>query len=295
MTADGRLSTVFYWAIALNLIYVVIEASAGWVKGSMGLLSDAGHNLGDVASLLISLVAYKAARRAANDRYTFGYGRATVEASLANAVILYVAVVLIAVESIDRLLHPSAVDGDTVAWVAAAGVVVNGVTAWMLLGHSRNDLNVRGAFMHMAADTLVSVGVVVSGIIIAFTGWYVIDPIIGLCIAVMIAAGSYSLLRESLRMALDGVPDNIDVDKVRAAILAVPEVSSMHHLHIWSMSTTSTALTVHVVVSDPSQIDRAIAGVREAACGCGISHSTIEAETASNECGDVSCSCGQKR
>lgn len=284
-TKDGKLSRVFYWAIGLNLGYVVIEALFGWFSGSMGLLSDAGHNLSDVASLLIALLAFKAAARPANSSYSYGYGKATVGASLVNAVILYVAVIFICIESVERLVKPAAVDGIEIAWVAGIGVLVNGVTAWMLMRHSHNDLNVKGAFMHMVADTLVSVGVVFAGILISFTGWTWLDPVVGIIIAVMIAIGSWSLLRESLRLSLDGVPANVDMKRVEAAISSVPEVKSFHHLHVWAMSTTRNALTVHVLVSSPDKIDAAIDGVRRALENVGIDHSTIEAETTEHGCG----------
>lgn len=283
---DGNLSQIFYWAMGLNLAYVAIEAVFGFISDSMGLLSDAGHNLSDVASLLLALLAFKAAKRPATSNYSYGYGKATVEASLANAVILYVAVTLIIIESVDRLLHPASVNGSEIAWVAAIGVVVNGATAWMLMRHSHNDLNVKGAFMHMLADTLVSVGVVASGIVISFTNWLWLDPVVGLIIAAIIAIGSWSMLRESLRLALDGVPDNVDIKKIEQTIASVPGVKSFHHLHVWPLSTTRNALTVHILVDKPGDIDPAIDAVRKALAAIGIDHSTIEAETEFHSCGE---------
>lgn len=284
-THDGKLGKIFYWAIGLNLAYVLLEAGFGFATGSMGLLSDAGHNLSDVASLLIALLAFKASRRPVDSKFTYGYGRATVEASLLNAVILYAAVIFIIVESVGRLLHPAHVDGLEIAWVAGVGVIVNGVTAWLLLSRSHDDLNVKGAFMHMAADTLVSVGVVGSGLVINYTGWSWLDPVVGILIAIIIAVGSRSLLRDSLRLSLDGVPSNIDVAAIKAAIGAVPEVRSFHHLHVWALSTTQNALTVHVIVEDPARIDSAIEGVKTAVSLLGISHVTIQAETMPHDCG----------
>lgn len=283
--SSDSLKAIFYWAIGLNMAYVVIEAIFGFINGSMGLLSDAGHNLSDVASLLIALIAFKASRRPATPNFSYGFGKATVEASLVNAVILYVAVIFILIESIDRLIHPASVDGFEIAWVAGAGVIVNGITAWMLMRHSRNDINVKGAFLHMLSDTLVSVGVVASGIIIHFTAWSWLDPIVGILIALMIAFGSWSLLKEALSLALDGVPGSVNIQKVKSAISSVPEVESFHHLHIWAMSTTNNALTVHVIVASPEKIDPAIAGVRKALEKVGINHSTIEAETKEHDCG----------
>lgn len=284
-TQGGSLGAVLYWAIGLNLAYVGLEAAFGFISGSMGLLSDAGHNLSDVASLLLALLAYKAAQRKPTPRFSYGLGKATIEASLVNAVILYVAVIFIAWESAERLLHPEPVDGAEIAWVAGVGVIINGLTAWMLLSRSRGDLNVKGAFLHMAADTLVSVGVVASGIVIRFTGWSWLDPAVGILIAAMIAVGSWSLLRDSLRLALDGVPASADIDAIGRAIMSVPQVQSYHHLHVWALSTTANALTVHVIVADPVEIDAAISGVRGALGAMGISHSTIEAETSMHTCG----------
>lgn len=283
--APESVNAVFYWAIGLNMLYVIIEAAFGFYTGSMGLLSDAGHNLSDVASLVVAFVALKVSQRRPTVAYSYGFGRATIGASLVNAVILYVAVIFIAWESIERLLHPAPVDGDTIAIVAGAGVVINGLTAWMLLRHSHDDLNVRGAFLHMAADALVSVGVVVSGIAIRMWGLEWIDPVVGIAIAIIIAVGAWSLLRDSLRLALDGVPSSIDTTAVGRAIAAVPQVLSYHHLHIRALSTTATSLTVHVLVASPADVDAAIAGVRGTLARMGIHHSTIEAETTTHSCG----------
>lgn len=277
--AGSRLNRAFMLGIGLNVAYVILEVIYGLCYDSMGLLSDAGHNLSDVASMIIALIAYKAAQRAPTERYTYGFTRATVDASIINALILYAAVALILYESINKLFHPVATDGIVIAWVAGAGVVINGLTTWLFIYGSKTDLNIRGVFLHMLADTLVSVGVVVSGVVIHFTGWYIIDPLMGIGIAVMIAVGSYSLLRDSMRLSLDGVPRGIDVEQVRRTILSVPGVRSLHHLHIWALSTTLTAMTVHVVITDPAEIDRVIRQIRERVVPLGIGHSTIEAET----------------
>ena len=275
----SNLNTAFKLGIALNTIYVVIEAAFGFYYNSMGLLSDAGHNLSDVATLVIAMIAYKMAQRPATERYTYGFHKMTIQASLVNAVLLLIAVGAILVESISKLIHPQAVDGDAIAWVAGVGVVVNGVTAWLFMHDKDRDLNVKGAFLHMAADALVSVGVVASGLIIHFTGWYVIDPIIGICIAAVVGWSTKSLLRESMRMSLDAVPEGIDYEKVKGAIAHVDGVRNVHHLHIWPLSTTITAMTTHVIIDNPAQIDRVINDIRMKMQQMGIGHSTIEAET----------------
>lgn len=290
--ANGNLNRAFKIGIGLNLAYVIIEGVFGFISNSMGLLSDAGHNLSDVASLAIALIAFKASQRKPNQRFTYGYKKATVEASVLNAIILYVAVALILVESIEKFFKPSHVDGDMVAWVAGVGILVNGITTWLFMKDSKHDLNVKGAFLHMAADTLVSVGVVVSGLIIAFTGWNIIDPIVGIAIAILIAISYFSMLRESLRLALDGVPSDIDLEKVRQAILKADGVESMHHLHVWAMSTTESAMTVHVIVKDPAMVDNVIQNVRNAVEPLGIKHSTVEVETKASTCGCHNELCG---
>ena len=287
--SDGRLNRAFKLGIWLNAIYVVVEAVFGFFSDSMGLLSDAGHNLSDILSLVIALIAFRVSHDKPTARFTYGFKRATVNASVVNAIILYVAVALILVESINKLIHPVEVDGGTVAWVAGVGVIVNGLTAWLFMKDRHKDLNVRGAFLHMAADALVSVGVVISGIVIACTGWELIDPIVGIVIALLIAVGSYKMLRESLCLAFDGVPHGIDPDKIIAAISSVQGVRSVHHLHIWALSTTEVAMTVHVVVETNSEIDGVIHDVRHLVAGMGIAHSTIEAETAALRCEACTC------
>ena len=287
--SDGRLNRAFKLGIWLNAIYVVVEAVFGFFSDSMGLLSDAGHNLSDILSLVIALIAFRVSHNKPTARFTYGFKRATVNASVVNAIILYVAVALILVESIDKLIHPVEVDGGTVAWVAGVGVMVNGLTAWLFMKDRHKDLNVRGAFLHMAADALVSVGVVISGIVIACTGWELIDPIVGIVIALLIAVGSYKMLRESLCLAFDGVPHGIEPDKIIAAISSVQGVRSVHHLHIWALSTTEVAMTVHVVVETNSEIDGVIHDVRHLVAGMGIAHSTIEAETAALRCEACTC------
>ena len=287
----SNLNSAFILGIVLNTAYVVVEAVYGLIYNSMGLLSDAGHNLSDVATLIIAMVAFKMSQRKPTERYTYGYRKMTVQASLINALLLCVAVGAILVESISKLINPEAVDGDAVAWVAGVGVVVNGITAWLFMRDKNRDLNVKGAFLHMAADALVSVGVVVSGIIIHFTGLYVIDPIIGIVIAIIVGWSTKDLLQKSMRMSLDAVPDGIDYEKVRQAISDVPGVKSVHHLHIWPLSTTVTAMTTHVIISDPLEMDNVINDIRKKMQSMGIKHSTIETETKISSGESTECPC----
>lgn len=280
------LNSAFIISIVLNAVYVIVEAVFGFVYDSMGLLSDAGHNLSDVASLVIALVAFRLMTHKPDDRHTYGYKKFTVQASFINALLLYAAVGAILVEAIDKLIHPVAVDGDAIAWVAAAGVVVNGVTAWLFMKDKSRDMNVKGAFLHMAADTLVSVGVVVSGIVIHFTSWYVLDPIIGMVIAVIIAWSTRDLLVESTRMSIDAVPESIDMPDLEKALQSVKDVVSIHHLHVWPLSTTENAMTVHAVINDVSKLNQVISTIKHRAQQFGISHSTVEVETENARCND---------
>ncbi len=279
ITPGTNLNRAFQSGIVLNLIYVIVEAAYGFYYNSMGLLSDAGHNLSDVASLLIAMVAFRMSQRRPTGQYTYGYSKMTIQASLVNSVLLLVAVGAILVESISKLLHPATVNGEAIAWVSGVGVIINGITAWFFMRDKDKDLNVKGAFMHMIADALVSVGVVVSGIIIHFTGWYVIDPVIGILIAIILGLSTKSLLLESFRMSIDAVPHGIDYDSVTGIISSVEGVKDVHHLHIWPLSTTITALTTHVIIDNPNNLDRIIDDIRHQLQKIGITHSTIQTET----------------
>ncbi len=287
--AIEKLSTIYIVAVALNLAFVIVEAVAGFIGNSLGLLSDAGHNLSDVFSLLLAMVALKLASSHATKRFTYGHRKASVLISLLNAIILLVAVGAIIVESVEKFFTPSEVNGTLIIWTAAVGIVINGVTAWVLSRQHQHDINTRGAFLHMLADTLVSVGVVVSGVVINLTGWTLVDPIIGLVIAVVILVSTWSLLSESLRMSTDAVPEGFDVDDIRNSISAIDGVLNVHHLHIWAISTTETALTCHIVIPDASLLEEVTDRVKELLDGMNIHHSTLELETKSSHCKDVNC------
>ena len=283
------LNKAFIIGISLNLVFVVAEFLAGFWYNSLGLLSDAGHNLGDVASLVLAMLAFRLAKVQPTSRYTYGYKKSTVLVSLLNAVILLVAVGIIIGESVGKLFHPQPVEGDAIAWVAGIGVVINAVTAWLFMKDKDKDLNVKGAYLHMAADALVSVGVVVSGLVIARTGWYVIDPIIGLLIALIIIYSTWGLLRDSLRLSLDGVPVGTDIRKVENAIREVPGVEDVHHLHIWAISTTETALTAHIVIKDTNQMETVKHEIKHELEHVGVQHATLEFETTGACCTEPCC------
>ena len=283
------LNKSFIIGITLNILFVLVEFGIGFYYDSLGLLSDAGHNLGDVASLVLAMLAFRLAKVHPNSRYTYGYKKSTVLVSLLNAVILLVAVGIIIAESIDKLLHPVPVEGAAIAWTAGVGVIVNAVTAWLFMKDKEKDLNVKGAYLHMAADTLVSVGVVISGIIIMYTGWTLVDPIIGLVIAVIIVISTWGLLHDSLRLSLDGVPVGIDSEKVGQIILAQSGVESFHHLHIWALSTTETALTAHIVIENLRCMEEVKHAVKHQLEHVGIHHATLEFESKGACCNGENC------
>lgn len=287
--AIERLSTIYVVAVVLNMLFVIVEAGAGFIGHSLGLLSDAGHNLSDVFSLLLAMIALKLASSHATKRFTYGRRKASVLISLLNAIILLVAVGAIIVESVRKFIQPSEVDGTLIVWTAAVGIVINGVTAWVLSRQQQHDINTRGAFLHMLADTLVSIGVVVSGLVIKYTGWYLVDPIIGMVIAIVILVSTWSLLAESLRMSTDAVPEGFDLDDVTAKISAVEGVQNVHHVHIWAISTTETALTAHIVIPEATMLDSVTDRVKELLDSIGIHHSTLELETRSSHCHQHDC------
>ncbi len=287
--AIEKLSTIYIVAVALNLAFVIVEVVAGILGNSIGLLSDAGHNLSDVFSLILAMIALKLASSHATKRFTYGHRKASVLISLLNAIILLVAVGAIIVESVEKFFTPAEVNGTLIIWTATVGIVINGVTAWVLSRQNQHDINTRGAFLHMLADTLVSVGVVVSGIIINYTGWTIVDPIIGIVIAIVILISTWSLLSESLRMSTDAVPEGFDVDDIKKKIESQEGVLNVHHMHIWAISTTETALTCHIVIPEASMLEEVTDRVKEMLDGLGIHHSTLELETNSSHCHDHDC------
>jgi cobalt-zinc-cadmium efflux system protein len=240
--------SAFALAVALNLGFVAVEVFAGLAAGSMALIADAGHNLGDVLSLLLAWGASILAARPPSARFTYGLKSSSILAALANAALLWVALGAILVETLRRLGDPAPVAGQTMIWVATAGIAVNGVSALLFAKGRKSDLNLRAAFQHLLADAAVSAGVVVAGIGVVLTGQRWIDPATSLAITAVIGWGSWGLLREAVKMGLLGVPDGIDESAVRDFLSARPGVTAVHDLHIWPMSTTETALTAHLVM-----------------------------------------------
>lgn len=275
----------FVIGIALNVIFVLVEGFYGWQADSLALLTDAGHNLSDVLGLVMAWGGFYLARLRPDQKHTYGWGRATIMAALFNALILLIAIGGIVWEAIARFSHPVPIQGYIVMLVAATGVVVNGVTAWLFMSGNKHDLNLRGAFLHMAADALVSLGVVIAGAIFIWTGWAWLDPAISLVIAVVILLGTWGLLRQSLHLSLDGVPASIELDKVKGYLAAQPDVCEVHDLHVWAMSTSEIALTVHLVVPGGHSGDDFLKRVAdELHDHFAIEHATIQLETGSRTC-----------
>jgi len=283
--APASFGTAFAIGIALNSAFIVAEVVFGILGNSVALLADAGHNLGDVLGLIVAFVASILVKRRPTARFTYGLRGSSILAALFNAVFLLVAVGAISLEAIQRFAHPEPVAGLTVIVIAAIGILVNGGTALLFASGRKGDLNVRGAFTHMAADALVSAGVVIAGLIILLTGWFWLDPVVSLAVNAVIIWGTWSLLRDSLSMSLAAVPQNIDTAAVRGFFASQPGVTGVHDLHIWSMSTTETALTAHLVMAGGAPGDAFLHHLtEELEEHFGIGHPTIQIETNAEAC-----------
>ncbi len=270
----------FAIGIALNTVFVIVEWMFGVLSGSLALIADATHNLGDVLGLILAWGAASLARRPPSARFTYGLGGSTILAALANAMLLLVAIGGIAWEAIQRLGSTQAVDAPVMIWVALLGVAINGATAWLFMAGGKKDLNMRGAYLHMAADAGVSLGVAVAGIGMLYSGWRWLDPVVSLLIVAVIFAGTWGLLRDSVRMALQAAPENIDTAGVRRYLAALPGVSEVHDLHIWAMSTAENAMTAHLVMPAGHPGDDFFADVVEhIEHAFAIGHVTIQIET----------------
>ena len=270
----------FAIGIALNTGFVIIEALYGFWSNSVALLADAGHNLSDVLGLAVAWLASVLVKRAPSPRFTYGLRGSSILAALFNAMFLLVAVGAIAWEAIQRFGSPEPIAGKTVMIIATIGIFVNGITAWLFASGARDDINLRGAFLHMASDALVSAGVVIAGFIILMTNWLWLDPLMSLVISAVIIWGTWGLLRDSLAMSMSAVPSHIDPIKVRDFLNAQPGVTSIHDLHIWPMSTTEIAMTCHLVIPNGHPGDEFIHHLaQDLAAKFKINHPTIQIET----------------
>jgi cobalt-zinc-cadmium efflux system protein len=285
--APASFGRAFALGIALNTAFVVIEGGYGIVSGSMALVADAGHNLSDVLSLIMAWGATVLSARPPKGRFTYGFKSSSILAALANAALLLVALGAILVESVRRLMQPEAVAPGPVMIVAGIGIAINTFTALLFMRGSKHDLNLRGAYLHMAADAAVSAGVVLAGLAMALTGWTWIDPVTSLVIVVVIAIGTWGLARDSLKLGLQAVPPGIDPARVTAALATRPGVALVHDLHIWPMSTTETALTAHLIMPQGHPGDAFLADLaHDLEHDFGIGHTTIQVET--DGCGGCS-------
>jgi len=280
-------NTAFIVGIVLNLLFVVIEAVVGLVIHSLSLLSDAGHNLADVASLGLSLFAFRMMKVKSNTVYTYGYKKTTVLVALLNGGILLVSIGAILYESVHRLILPEPLPGKTISIVAAIGIAINTITALLFFRDRERDLNIKGAFLHLMSDAAVSAALVIGGIIIIYTKWFWIDPLLGILVAVMIVFSTWGLLRDSLRLSLDAVPQGIDLRAVQAAIEKIAGVRDFHHIHIWALSTTENALTGHVVLKREigmEEQEKIKKEIKHLLLHLNIQHVTLETETETLAC-----------
>ncbi|TRD10813.1 cation transporter [Erythrobacter insulae] len=282
----------FLIGVILNSVFVVVEAVFGFLYGSMALVADAGHNLSDVMALLLAWGASIAAKRPPSERYTYGFKSSTILAALGNALLLAIAVGAILFETFHRLFEPTEPQGMVMVIVAGIGVAINAFTAFLFM-RGQEDLNIRGAYLHMAADALVSVGVVAAGLAIIFTGLWWIDPMVSFAIVAMIAWGTWGLAKDSLKMGLLAVPARIDVAEVRGHLAGLEGVTTVHDLHIWPMSTTETALTAHLVMPGAPCSDEFLHEIAHSLEDrFGIGHATIQVERGTDGAGALNCGTG---
>ncbi|MEO9070870.1 MAG: cation diffusion facilitator family transporter [Ginsengibacter sp.] len=282
----------FIIGIALNSLFVIIEAVIGFSIHSLSLLSDAGHNLADVGSLALSLLAFRLLKIKSNNKFTYGYRKTTILAALFNAMILMISIGAIAYEAIQRFSHPPVLPGKTIAIVAGIGIIINFVTAILFLKNKENDLNIKSAYLHMMADALVSAGIMIGGIVIFYTQLYWIDPVISLIIVVVILITTWSLLKESLRLTLDAVPKDININEIKTNAEKIEGIKDLHHIHVWAMSTSENAMTAHLVVEENKGIDQITTikdKLKHQLLHNNIQHITLETEFSNEPCKKPEC------
>ena len=285
-------NTAFIVGITLNFLFVVIEVIVGLSIHSLSLLSDAGHNLADVASLGLSLLALRMSKLKSNDQYTYGYKKTTILVTFFNACLLLISIGAITYAAFNRFFHPEPLPGKIIAAVAAIGIVINTVTALMFLRDKDSDMNVRGAYLHLMSDAVVSVGLVIGGIIIFYTGFYWIDPVLSIVIAGVILLGTWELMKDSLKLSLDGVPEGIQLDKLKTEAKKIKGVNDIHHIHVWAMSTTENALTAHLVIAKNtpnSEVEMIKDKLKHSFQHLNIQHVTLETEFEGSVCEELAC------
>lgn len=286
------INKAFALGISFNLAYVLMQVIIGLRINSLSLLSDAGHNFLHVVGMALAMLAIKLSKSRSTEKYTYGYKKASILISLVNAIILLVSIGAIGYDAILRFQNPEPLPGKIISIVAAVGIVINGGSAYLLFSNKDKEINVNNVFLHLASDTLVSLGLVAGGIIIYFTRLYWIDPLMSIIICVVIIASMWSLLRESLRLSLDAVPENVDVQKVKEEIVKINGIKDLHHLHIWAISTTQNAMTGHLVVSENISNAELVTiknKIRQGLRHLNIHHTTLEIELDSQNCEEIKC------
>lgn len=273
-----QLSNAFKIGISINIIFIIAEGLAGYISNSMALIADAGHNLSDVLTLIFSWIAINLSQRQPTLKFTYGFRRSTILAALLNTILLLVAVGFIIYETIVRLSHPVTINANNMVFIATAGIAVNAFTAWLFTKDKKRDLNIRSAFIHFASDALVSLGVVIAGLLMKFTGIQWFDTVVSFIIIAVILYGSYKLLIDSVNLALDAVPENIKIELVLEYLKNLPEVTGVHDLHIWSLGTTNAALTVHLTTCVPTNVSFISLIQHNLHEQFDIEHSTIQVE-----------------
>ena len=281
---DMNLGNAFKIGISINIVFIIVEAVYGFLSNSMALVADAGHNLSDVLALVFSWIAVILSQRKPTLKFTYGFRRSTILIALLNTILLLAAVAFIVWETIQRLGKPLEINSNSVITVAAIGIAVNGFTAWLFIKGKKHDLNIRSAFVHFIADALVSLGVVVAGIIMAFTGIVWVDSLVSFAIIAVILYSSYHLLIDSVNLALDAVPENVNIQAVRDYLKSLPEVSDIHDLHIWALSTTDAALTVHLATNTQTDVTFITNVQHQLHQQFDIEHATIQVEYGKADC-----------
>jgi len=287
-----KVNNAYIIGISLNFIFVVIEVTVGLSVNSLSLLSDAGHNLADVVALALSLLAFRLMKVRSNAKYTYGYRKTSILVALLNTMFLLVSIGAIAYEAVHRIFNPSPTSGETIAIVAAIGIVINSATALMFLSNKDKDINIRSAYLHLMNDALISAGIVAGGIIIYYTNWFWVDSLFSIAVVVIILFSAWRLLRSSLRLSLDGVPGYISMDDIISTALKIKGVKGIHHIHIWAISTTENALTAHLVLQPEtnSEDEQIIKNELKLQFGLkNIHHITLETEKGDIDCETITC------
>jgi cobalt-zinc-cadmium efflux system protein len=287
--APANLNAAFIIGIVLNLLFVIVQVIVGLSIHSLSLLSDAGHNFADVGALAISMLAFRLLRVPSSRKYTYGYRKTSVLTALFNAMVLLVSIGAILYEAAHRFFNPEPLPGQTIAIVAGIGIVINAASALLFFRDRKKDINIKSAYLHLMSDAVVSLGLVIGGVIIYYTGWYWFDTLMSIIVAIVILISTWQLLRDSLRLSLDGVPPHVDLEGIRTMAMAVPGVKNFYHLHVWAISTSETALTAHIVVSPDTsyeQEQQIKAELKHQLLHKDIHHVTIETERASSGGGE---------